>query len=147
MDDASSDAPVDWAGLEVLGPEDCGRRLRAAPIGRLGFVDAGEPVILPINFLWHDDKVVFRTAHGSKLSAAMLGRPVCLEIDGWNAIEHNGFSVLLKGIAEEVIDESTIAALEGLPIRPWSRPDLRVHWVLIRPTEITGRAIRQRIVD
>lgn len=141
MEHHSSDGSLDWSGLEILTLEECEAKLRAAPIGRLGFVSAGEPTILPINFLFHDGKVVFRTAGGSKLAAAMMERPVCVEVDGWNALEHNGFSVLVKGIAEEVIDGATIAELDALPIRPWSHPELRTHWVIVRPTEVSGRAI------
>ena len=34
-----------------------------------------------------------------------------------------------------------IARLERLPVRPWSRPDLRDHWVRIMVEELTGRRI------
>lgn len=142
MDEHADDGSLDWAGLEVLSPEDCVSRLQSAPVGRLGFVDAGEPVILPINFVWHDGRIIFRTAGGSKLSVAMMQRSVCLEIDDWDAREHTGFSVVVKGTADEVIDEATITEYEKLPLRPWSRPDLRTHWVRILPGDITGRAIR-----
>lgn len=132
---------LDWGGLEVMRTEDCIEKLRAAPVARLGLVDAGEPVILPINIAWHEGSVVFRTAHGSKLSAAMMGRPVCIEVDAWNAAEHLGYSVLVKGTAEEVIDDATIAIFEQLPVRPWSVPELRTHWVRVVANEISGRAI------
>lgn len=142
MDELFAVGALDWAGLEVLSNDECEARLEAAPIARLGFVDAGEPVILPINFIWHDHKVIFRTAAGSKLAAAMMGRPVCVEIDGWNTAEHTGFSVVVKGTAEEVVDEATIATYEQLHVRPWSRPDLRTHWVVVHAGDVTGRAIR-----
>ena len=142
MEDLFAVGPLDWAGLEVLSPEECEAKLAAAPIARLGFVEAGEPVILPINYTWSDHRVIFRTAAGSKLSAATMGRPVCVEIDGWNGAEHTGFSVVVKGTAEEVVDEATIAELESLHVRPWSRPDLRTHWVVVHAADVTGRAIR-----
>lgn len=140
-DQHSSLHSLDWAGLEVLRVEECIDKVRAAPVARLGFVDAGEPVILPVNIGWHDGAIVFRTAEGSKLSAAMMGRPVCIEVDAWDAAEHRGFSVLVKGTAEEVLDDATIADLNRLPVRPWSVPDLRTHWVRVRANDITGRAI------
>jgi hypothetical protein len=31
--------------------------------------------------------------------------------------------------------------LDGLPVQPWSRPDLRTSWVRIRVDEMTGRRI------
>jgi len=132
---------LDWAGLTVLRVEECVDKLRAAPVARLGFVDAGEPVILPVNIAWHDGSIIFRTAHGSKLGAAMMGYPVCVQVDAWDAMEHRGFSVLAKGTAEEVVDDESIAEFERLPVRPWSRPDLRTHWVRVRVNDLTGRAI------
>ena len=40
--------PLDHSGLGVLPREECLRRLRAAKVGRVSFVDHGEPVILPL---------------------------------------------------------------------------------------------------
>ena len=135
------DNSVDWAGLEVLSVDQCIERLRSAPIGRLGFLEAGEPVILPVNYAWHERTIVFRTAQGGKLSAAVRARPVCFEVDAWDDASRSGWSVVAKGSAEEVIDEDEVAALNTLGVRPWSRPALRVHWVRIRVGELTGREL------
>ncbi|MBK6668466.1 MAG: pyridoxamine 5'-phosphate oxidase family protein [Microthrixaceae bacterium] len=135
------DNSVDWAGLEVLSVDQCIERLRSAPIGRLGFLEAGEPVILPVNYAWHERTIVFRTAQGGKLSAAVRARPVCFEVDAWDDASRSGWSVVAKGSAEEVIDEDEVAALNTLGVRPWSRPELRVHWVRIRVGELTGREL------
>ena len=132
------DNSVDWAGLEVLSVDQCIERLRSAPIGRLGFLEAGEPVILPVNYAWHERTIVFRTAQGGKLSAAVRARP---EVDAWDDASRSGWSVVAKGSAEEVIDEDEVAALNTLGVRPWSRPELRVHWVRIRVGELTGREL------
>lgn len=132
---------LDWSGLVVLDLDECYRLLEHEPVGRLGFVDQGEPVILPVNFAVHGRSLIFRSGHGSKLAAAIMERPVCLEVDGWDAVEHEGWSVLVKGIAEEVVDATDIGHFEKLPVQPWSRPDLRVHWVRILPTEVSGRRI------
>jgi nitroimidazol reductase NimA-like FMN-containing flavoprotein (pyridoxamine 5'-phosphate oxidase superfamily) len=131
----------DWTGLEILSAEDCRAMLAAAAVGRIGFVDAGSPVILPVNFAMDGHSIVFRTGRGSKLSAGMLQRPVCFEIDHWNPMDHTGWSVLARGVADEVLDEEEISRLERLPVRPWSRPDLRDHWVRILVEELTGRRI------
>jgi len=134
-------ASLDWSGLVVLDLDDCYRRLEREPVGRLGFVDQGEPVILPVNFAVDGRSLVFRTGHGSKLAAAIMQRPVCLEVDGWDAVEHEGWSVLAKGTAEEVVDEATIEHFQTLPVQPWSSPELRVHWVRVLPSEVSGRRI------
>ena len=53
---------LDWSGMEVLGDDECRHLLDAAPIGRLGFVDQGSPVILPVNFTLDGRSIVFRSA-------------------------------------------------------------------------------------
>lgn len=132
---------VDWSGLEILNPEECHLQLRLGAVGRIGFVDAGSPVILPVNYTMDGPAVVFRTAAGSKLSAGMMQRPVCFEVDHWDTMSHTGWSVLAKGVADEVLDAEEIARLERLPVRPWSRPDLRDRWVRIMVEELTGRRV------
>ncbi len=134
-------ADVDWSGLEILSTEDCWTHLGAESVGRIGFVEAGSPVILPVNYTMDGHAVVFRTAAGSKLSVGMMQRPVCFEIDCWDSVSHTGWSVLAKGVADEVLDDDELQRLQSLPVRPWSRPDLRDHWVRIMVEELTGRRI------
>jgi nitroimidazol reductase NimA-like FMN-containing flavoprotein (pyridoxamine 5'-phosphate oxidase superfamily) len=132
---------VDWSGLEILSPEDCRSHLRLGAVGRVGFVEEGGPVILPVNYTMDGTAIVFRTAAGSKLSVGMMQRPVCFEVDDWDTMTHSGWSVLAKGVADEVLDAAEIERLEQLPVRPWSRPDLRDHWIRIMVEELTGRRI------
>lgn len=139
--DATTPTNLDWSGLVIMDIEECYARLRDEPVGRLGFVDRGEPVILPVNYAVDGRSIVFRTAQGSKLGAAIMRAPVCLQIDSWEGLEHSGWSVLVKGWADEVLDESDQARLATLPARPWSRPDLRTHWVRLLPEEVTGRRV------
>jgi uncharacterized protein len=139
-------ASLDWSGMVVLDEEQCFDHLRREPVGRLGFVDHGEPVILPVNYAVAGRSIVLRTGQGSKLSAALMAQPVCLEIDGWDPLAHTGWSVLVKGIAEAVDDPAVTERLEQLPVRPWSRPDLRREWVRIMVEEVTGRQVSPEYV-
>jgi nitroimidazol reductase NimA-like FMN-containing flavoprotein (pyridoxamine 5'-phosphate oxidase superfamily) len=134
-------ADLDWSGLEILSDAECHEHLAMGAVGRIGFVDEGSPVILPVNYTLDGRAIVFRTAAGSKLSVGMMQRPVCFEVDEWDTLTHTGWSVLAKGVADEVLDDAEIARLETLPVRPWSRPDLRDHWVRIMVEELTGRRI------
>lgn len=132
---------LDRGGLEVLSFEECTRLLAAQPVGRVAFMDAGEATVLPVNYAWHGGSVVFRTGRGTKLAAALMGQPLSFEIDDWETVEHSGWSVLVKGIGEEVTDAATIEELAALPVRPWAHPELRTSWVRILATEVTGRRI------
>ncbi len=134
---------TDWSGLEIMDVEECYDRLRHAKVGRLGFVDHGEVSVLPVNIGLDGHAVVFRSGPGSKLSHAVMQNPVCVEVDDWDNLSHTGWSVLARGLATTVDDESQVEQLESLPVRPWASPDLRPQWVRISVEEITGRRIHQ----
>ncbi len=133
---------LDWAGSEILGIDDCWRLVDTQAVGRIGLVDAGSPVILPVNIARDGSRIVFRTGPGSKLAAAMLQRPVCVEVDHWDPMQHTGWSVVAKGVADHVLDPDELDRLDRLPVRPWSNPDRRPEWVRVMVTELTGRRLR-----
>ena len=131
----------DHAGLEVLTAEECAEHLAATPVGRLGFLDRGEPMVLPITIGMWDRSVVFSTDAGSKLDTAIMARPVVVEIDDWDAEARQGWSVVVKGIAMIVDDGRDIDSLDRLQMTSWVRPGSPRTWVRVLPNEITGRRI------
>ncbi len=138
----STQGSTDRFGLEVLPPEECDRLLARGTIGRIAFVAAGEPVIVPVNYRYHRGAIVLRTAQGEKLDAAGLAAPCAFEIDHWDETTRQGWSVLVKGTMEEVYRPDEVAELETLGVRPWSNPAARHIWIRIRPDEISGRRLR-----
>src|SRR5678815_1304916 len=71
-----SDAmPVD-EGLELLTEHDARALLASGEIGRVGITIGALPAIFPVNYRVIDGAIVFRTAPGSKLSAAAEGAVV-----------------------------------------------------------------------
>lgn len=126
-------------GLEELDRDECLTLLAHAPLGRLGVVIGGRPLVFPVNFTLDGHVIVFRTAAGTKLHAARNG-PVAFEVDGIDGAYHTGWSVIALGDAEQVTDPSEIARLERLPLTPWCEAAKPV-WVRIRPTALTGRRI------
>lgn len=137
----TSDVHTDRQGLEVLGYDACAQLLDEQAIGRVAFVHEGEPVVIPVNYAWHRKTIVFRTATGAKLDAAIVGRVAAFEIDGWDEVYHRGWSVLVRGWIEEVTDDAEVAELEALPLRPWAQSIERPYWVRLIPDEISGRRI------
>lgn len=132
---------VDHGGVTVLTAEECDRLLDETPVGRVAFVADGDPVILPVAYRFHRGSIVFRTARGEKLEAAARRAPVAFEIDGWDASGATGWSVLVKGVSEEVVDPDDIEELKTLGLRPWTGAVDRRLWVRIRAEEITGRRV------
>ena len=133
-------AYTDHAGLEVLTFEACLRKLASVPVGRVGFLSAGEVEILPVNHVLDGQAVVFRTAEGAKLANAGTGYPVTFEADSYNAVAEAGWSVVVHGRAEPVDDDGEVSRLDALGLRPWGG-QARPYWVRIRPLSVTGRQL------
>lgn len=133
---------TDRNGLTVLTVVECMRLLSShvPRVGRIGFVADDKPVILPVNFNFHDGTIVFRTDPGAKLAAAAHGQQVAFEVDAIDVSWREGWSVLVQGRAEEVLDPEELERLEGLPLRPWG-PGAKASYVRIMSTEISGRRI------
>jgi nitroimidazol reductase NimA-like FMN-containing flavoprotein (pyridoxamine 5'-phosphate oxidase superfamily) len=131
------------ARLEVLDRRECLQLLGAHRFGRLAVVVEDQPLVFPVNYALDRDDVVFRTDPGTKLHAA-AGRRVAFEIDGIDAHYHEGWSVLVVGVAEEERDASRLRELAGLPFGPWvSGP--KAHWMRVRGEAVTGRRISHEV--
>lgn len=127
--------------LFELPEEECYRLLARGHLGRVGLVDDGHAVVLPVNYVFHEGAVVFQSTEGSKLEAAAAGRTVAFEIDAIDPMYHGGFSVLAYGTAEVVDAEDEIDRLRELPLKPWW-PEARDRWIRIPVELVTGRRLR-----
>ena len=105
----------DRNGLEVLSRAECLRLLGGARIGRVGLSMGALPAVLPVNFTLVDDAIVLRTAAGSKLDAALANSVVAFEVDSIDPMYHTGWSVLVQGVASEVVDPADRERLLGHP--------------------------------
>jgi len=131
------------ARLDVMTEAECRAELASHAVGRLAVVVDGRPLIFPVNYAFSGSQVVFRTDSGTKLYAA-IGNAVAFEIDSADSLFHDGWSVLVTGIAVEETEANHIRTLEKLPVRPWG-PGPKSHWVCIRGGAITGRRLVHEI--
>ena len=111
---------VPATSLEVLDEAECLRLLRREPVGRLGLTASALPVVLPVNFVVDESKLLFATDPGLKLDAAHAGDVACLEIDGYDRWTHTGWSVLATGRLAEITDPARVAKAERLPLQSWA---------------------------
>ena len=79
------------------------------------------------------------TDAGTKLFGAD-GKRVAFEIDHADPLYHEGWSVLVVGIAREELDSQRKRRLERLRLEPWSSGP-KSHWMYIAPGAITGRRL------
>lgn len=131
-------APAPTA-LRPMTPDQCQQVLEDTYVGRLAYVQAGRPLILPVNYVYTGEVIVFRTGTGL-LGDVIHDANVAFEIDGYDVLDHTGWSVVVQGLAEEVWQRREIDVLRQLPLRPWA-PGERERWMRITPTVITGRRI------
>ena len=119
-----------------LDRTDCYVLLRGRTLGRVAVKIAQDLVILPVYYAVMDDDIVFRTAPGTKLDAAVLKTKVAFEVDGASP----GWSVLVRGHAEELRDPSLQTRARSLLGHDWPAGE-REEIVRIRAEQVTGRRL------
>jgi uncharacterized protein len=125
-------------GMTILEPDQCLALLRSTTVGRLAVAIDGEPDIFPVNYIVDHGTVVFRTAEGTKLAAAVLGHAVAFEADGYDPPAGEAWSVVMKGRAVEIARLHELLEATDLPLFPWSTWP-KPRFVRIVPTTTTGR--------
>lgn len=123
-------------------------------VGRIAVSIMNHPDIFPVNYAVLDGdpeqnpeqnpeqtggpSVVFRTAEGTKLAAAVLGVAVAFEIDGYDPVAGEAWSVVVKGEASEIDQSLGRFDVDSVPLFPWNAaPKHRL--VRIQTSEISGR--------
>jgi nitroimidazol reductase NimA-like FMN-containing flavoprotein (pyridoxamine 5'-phosphate oxidase superfamily) len=124
------------ASIEILHEADCLALLREGTLGRVGLRHGTELLVLPVYYAVVDNKIVFRTAPGAKLDAAVLGMNVAFEVDHGSP----GWSVLVHGRAEELRSEDDQVKARASLGSDWP-PGERERLTAIRIDRITGRRL------
>ena len=128
---------VDPQGLEVLSRPQCLRLLRRRTIGRVVLTVDCLPTAFPVNYAFLDDDIVFRSAAGSKLHAALAGTVVGFQVDRIDPVLQSGWSVLVRGRAD-ILAAEELARAARLGLRP-AAPGERPFFVRIRTETVSGR--------
>ena len=127
--------------FEILDEQQCQHLLASKDIGRIAFSVQGEPEIFPVNYAADGSTVVFRTGEGTKLQLAVMLR-VAFEVDDWDPATGVGWSVVIKGVAEEITSgiDPFAMALRSRRVVPLA-PGVREYWIAVYAGEITGRRL------
>ena len=120
--------------LRDIPRDECFELLESRQIGRVGFVDADGPVVLPVNYVVHNETVFIATSPTNSLSSDAVGRPVAFEVDEIDEFNETGWSLLARGQASLVPEDELP---EDLP-NPWVDGD-RSLVLRISPSQISGR--------
>jgi nitroimidazol reductase NimA-like FMN-containing flavoprotein (pyridoxamine 5'-phosphate oxidase superfamily) len=128
--------------MTEIPSDDCYRLLATQEVGRIGVNAEHHPLIFPVNYVLDGTTVVIRTSAGTILTAAEHAN-VSFEVDDIDRHTRSGWSVLLRGQAEEVGAEHRAELIErtkAAGAQPWA-PGERGHWVRIIPHAISGRRV------
>lgn len=129
------------AEIVELTPRECTELLGDDVVGRVAFVTPHGPRIVPVNYVLREGVLEMRTTSYSELATYAPGTMVAFEIDHLDRQHQRGWSVVVHGECERVVDQSAaVFDQPGDGAEPWAggtRPMLlRVH-----PAEVTGRRV------
>jgi nitroimidazol reductase NimA-like FMN-containing flavoprotein (pyridoxamine 5'-phosphate oxidase superfamily) len=96
-------------------------------------------VILPVNFATLGGCVIFCTVPGTNLSAATANNVVAFEVDSYEDDGRSGWSVLVQGIASEVVDPVVVNSSLATLGTPWGVAEVADRVVKIDVHTISGR--------
>jgi nitroimidazol reductase NimA-like FMN-containing flavoprotein (pyridoxamine 5'-phosphate oxidase superfamily) len=127
--------------LEALSEMECTSLLRTHNFGRVAFLLDDAPMILPITYR--------AVEPGGRLLLALRtrpenvidrdGAPVAFEIDGIDAVQRQGWSVVVRGTLHRLWSGIEWVREQFDP-HPWLTAD-RDAWLLVEPLTITGRRL------
>ena len=129
--------------LEDLSRDECFRLLATADVGRLVYQDELGPLAVPVNYAMHGHDIVFRVERGAKQTAARQQPMLAFEVDHVDEDRHSGWSVLVRGVADEVKEErlpALLQTMEGHVPLPWAC-GVRNVWLQLVPHTVTGRRL------
>ena len=136
----STQSPIIDQGLELLSEDEAVRLLAGGVVGRIGITIGALPAIFPVNYRLIDGVIIFRTAPGSKMSAAAGGSVVAFEVDDWQLDDRSGWSVLAVGRATVVDDGALADQALAAHLEPFV-DGARNVLVRIEPTFVSGRRL------
>jgi nitroimidazol reductase NimA-like FMN-containing flavoprotein (pyridoxamine 5'-phosphate oxidase superfamily) len=128
--------------LVELSKQECLGLLAAVPVGRVIFTDRAMPAAQPVNYLLDGEEIIFRTANGSKLAAAIRHAVVGFQVDEIDPRTRTGWSVLGVGEANEIVHPGRLAELAELLSDPWV-DDHDAHTISIGLQIISGRRLER----
>jgi uncharacterized protein len=130
------------AGLQVLDAHECYELLGTQEVGRLGVTAEHYPLIIPVNYGMDGQVVVVRTHPGTILAAADHAN-VTFEVDEIDPATRTGWSVLVRGLAEQLTPQHHADLVERTRQagrEPWA-PGEHTSWVRIITHDVSGRRI------
>ena len=124
--------------LHDLSDAECRELLAETRLGRVAWCEDGAPVVLPVNYRFDGEHIVFRTSPHSALARNFQAGPKAFQIDDHDDFQQSGWSVLVRG-ASEILAYDELPEPDERP-EPWVAGTRTVH-VRIAVEELSGRRV------
>lgn len=124
--------------LEELRREQCLELLGSKNVGRVAYCDPEGPQVLPVNYVLHDDTLLFRTSPHSALGMRPHLEFAAFQVDEVDDYTESGWSVLVRGGVQPVEPDQLPPRAERP--RSWAAGYRPLH-LRLTPRIITGRRL------
>ncbi len=125
--------------LEDIPTDECVALLARASLGRVAFARSTGPVVIPVNYVWSEGRVVFRTSPNNSWVWVLRRGPAAFEVEDIDEATHSGWTVLVQGKAAHLGPKDVTDPALG-DLRPWAAGERSLH-IAITPASITGRRL------
>jgi nitroimidazol reductase NimA-like FMN-containing flavoprotein (pyridoxamine 5'-phosphate oxidase superfamily) len=129
--------------FEELSEARCHELLAGQTTGRVAWNAPDGPQVLPVSYAMDVGDIVFRTSPYGALSQLRVRTNVAFEIDDIDAEHGTGWSVLVRGSAQAVLQPRQLERLwSDEATVPWAA-GTRNLFIAITPRAVTGRIVRR----
>jgi uncharacterized protein len=123
----------------VLSEEECCALLASHTLGRVAFTSGALPVIAPIEYVYADGVITFRTESALKLRVASHGDVLAFEIDDLDVATGTGWTVLVLGRATILTTAADALPLPTVDTTHSGSPEQ--HYVRLHCEVVSGRLL------
>lgn len=124
--------------LRELDEAECWELLRSREVGRVAYLDARGPMVVPVTYVADDATVLFRVSAYSELARHLPDAQAALEVDDVDYFTRSGWSVVLRGPIQ-VVSSDDLPPVDERPT-PWPEGQ-RSLYLRLTPDLVTGRRL------
>ena len=123
--------------LAELDEDECWELAGTVPVGRVVWTGSKGPMVVPVNFVVQDRRVVVHSSPYSEMVRDVDDSRVVFEVDEVDPVTRSGWSVLLRGRAHVAFRDTD----SDLPdVDTWAEGSRRLA-VVIEVDEVSGRRV------
>ena len=101
----------------LLDRDECLGLLAIATVGRVALSANALPTVLPVSFRLVDDRIVFHSGRSAPKNV------IAFQVDDIDPRSHQGWSVVVTGVAHEVTDPAELAVMHAIVTPHWAAGD------------------------